>query len=149
MTGILESLHTEAPARLIVEPFPVPATAVRRRVVGLDLWLDVRHRGSAELGDGLVAALLRTAVRLTHLEDIDGRPLWPVAGHAEATRVRARVVARDDDVHLTDSALLEVLAAVSTVSDWSLTRKLEEHDGVAAFAPLGSPWTAPPVEETT
>ena len=138
---MLELLEVKPPELLLVEPFPVPETSLRRRVVGLDMWVEVRQDYSAPLGRALVGALLRTPMRLTHLDDLDGRPLWPASEPVPAGRARARLMARDEDAHLTDAALLEVLSAVSRVTDWSIVRKLEEFDGVDAFAPLGTQQT--------
>ena len=144
---MLELLDTKPPELLLVEPFPVPETSSRRRVIGLDVWLEFRHGAADVLRHDLVGALLRTPARLTHLDDLGGRPLWPASEPVPTTKARARVVARNEDVHLTDAALLEVLGAVSTIAGWSVVRKLEEFDGIEAFTPLGTPDQTPRAEE--
>lgn len=144
---MLELLDTEPPELLLIEPFPVPETSCRRRVIGLDVWLEVRHGDASVLSHDLVGVLLRTPARLTHLDDLEGRALRPVSEPVPTTKARARVVARNEDVHLTDAALLEVLGAMSTIAGWSVVRKLEEFDGIEAFAPLGTPDQTPLAEE--
>jgi len=136
---VLDLLEIAQPQSVRIEPFPVPETSVRRRVVGLDVWLETRPRASSPLGRTLVAALASTALRLTHLEDLHGRLVWPSAETVTtaATQNRARLMLRDEDAHLTDQAIAEALAAVGGIATWSLVRKLEEFDAVEAFAPLG------------
>lgn len=116
-----------------LEPFPVPAGACRRRVIGVDVWLEVWPANSGVPGPALHSALARTGCRLidvtvvsTGFDEPDGR------------RLRARVVARHDDDHLTDSAVAEVLDALAAVGHWSLVRKLEEFDAIPAFPPIAS-----------
>ncbi len=139
---MLDLLQIAPPQSVRIEPFPVPETSVRRRVVGLDVWLETRPQASSPLGQSLVAVLTPTALRLTHLEDLHGRSVWPsteiVATTVTATQTRARLTLRGEDTHLTDQAIAEALAAVGGIATWSLVRKLEEFDAVDAFAPLGS-----------
>ena len=137
---MLDVLHTAPTQTVRIEPFPVPDTSVRRRVVGIDVWLETRPAVSSPLGRSLVAALAPTAVRLTHLEDLCGRLVWPVAEQeAEtASQARARLMVRNEDGHLTDAAISEALIALGVTATWSLVRKLEEFDAVEAFVPLGN-----------
>ncbi len=136
---MLDLLQIALPQSVRIEPFPVPETSVRRRVVGFDVWLETRPRASSLFGRSLVAALTPTDVRLTLLEDLHGRLLWPSIETvtASATQARARLMLRHEDAHLTDPAIAESLAAIGSVATWSLVRKLEEFDAVEAFAPLG------------
>ena len=136
----LDLLQTRPSKVVLVEPFAVPEASRRRRVVGLDVWLEAHPRTPIPIGSALVAALCPTHARLTHLADLDGRCAWPGDDVADATQLQGRILVRDDDTHLNDAALAEVLGAVASVASWTLLRKLEEFDGIPAFVPLsGAP----------
>ena len=123
----------ELPDIVSVEPFPGPSESCRRRVVGVDVWLEVWPGRECEPGPALHSALGRAGCRL-----IDVAIVGTGSNAPDDRRLRARVVARCDDAHLTDSAVAEVLAALATVGHWSLVRKLEEFDAIPAFAPIAS-----------
>ncbi len=113
---------------VLVYPFEVPFEPRRRRVVGLETWLEVRP-GSRGVGSDLVSALRMSPVRLTSLSDCDGTSVWPVEPPERLGRqLRARLLIRDEDTHLTDAALSEILAAVDSVASWTVAVKLEELD---------------------
>jgi len=124
------ALTDELPDIVAIEPFPVPSGSRRRRVIGVDVWLELRPTNEGAPRPDLHSTLSRTGCRLldvtvvTAPDDSTGR------------RLRARVVARHDDAHLTDEAVTEVLAALALVGHWSLARKLEEFDATPAFPPI-------------
>ncbi|MCL4421606.1 MAG: hypothetical protein M1115_00295 [Actinobacteria bacterium] len=105
----------------------------RRRVVGIDLWVE-RLRG-----EGHVLEMARCAASATHLclvaaleEELDDR-----VGHVgEHVVLRLRFVARRNDAHVTDEAISELLARLPGTLQWSRMAKLEELDGIATFFPL-------------
>jgi hypothetical protein len=57
-------------------------------------------------------------------------------GRAVEHRYRARIVADRDDVHVTDEAIAEVLAALAPLGLWSLVRNLQEFDSTPAYPPI-------------
>ncbi len=63
-----------------LEPFPVPAGASRRRVTGVNIWLEVWPANDPVSGPALHAALARTGCRLidvaaTGIDEPDNRRL--------------------------------------------------------------------------
>ncbi len=133
MLNVMEDLSFET---LVIEPFPSLVAGRRGRVVGLDVWFEVRPERADGAVRAIVGALTGTPVRLTYVDDLQGRTVWPAADRAAACRMRARVMARDEDIHLTDAATAEVLATLAPVVSWSLVRTLHEVDGVEMFEPL-------------
>lgn len=98
------------PSKVVqVEPFALLEASRRRRVVGLDVWMEVHPRTPVPISSALVAALCPTHARLIQLADLDGRCAWPGDEVADATQLRCRILVRDDDMHLNDAALAEVL----------------------------------------
>lgn len=106
----------------------------RRRVVGVDLWAECPQGADAVVAEGLSGAT-GTHLRLS---------AFTISDTGEATKsdeiaeLGLRFVARRDDVHVTDEAICELLAKLSGRLRWSKLSKLEEFDGVAAFAALDS-----------
>ncbi|WP_276961679.1 MULTISPECIES: hypothetical protein [Ferrimicrobium] len=101
----------------------VRAKCQRRRVVGLDVWVEARSNAQD------IVALTQLAVIQTHLRFIgtlDGG----------GGRVRLRFMARDEEVHLTDGALVELVNKLADRLMWTGLTKLEEYDCVPAFAPF-------------
>jgi len=123
----------ELPGVVGLDPFPVPSGSRRRRVIGIDVWLELWPTREGVPGPALPAALARTSCRL-----IDVAPFAAEVGGPYDRRLRARIVARAEDAHLTDGAVIEVLAALAEVGHWSLVRKLEEFDAIPAFPPIAS-----------
>jgi len=112
-----------------LDPFPVPMGSRPRRVVGIDVWCEARPTAAAVLAIDLRRALLRTHCRLRALTpDPEG------LNEADPPRVRGRIVADRDDVHVTDTGIADVLEALS---HRSLVRKLEEFDGIPGYPPIG------------
>jgi hypothetical protein len=109
-------------------PMEWPSAAVRercrrRRIIGIDMWAE------SSLGVQRVIALAQASA--THTE-------FRLIGAVDEVddRVRLRFRARDDEVHLTDRALIDLMTRLSDQLRWSGLSKLEEFDGVPAFAPL-------------
>ncbi|MHB8191350.1 MAG: hypothetical protein ACYDHP_13215 [Ferrimicrobium sp.] len=95
----------------------------RRRVIGFDVWAE------SPLGDERLVARARDGAIGTHLR--------LVAAVDEAdVGVRLRFAARQDDVHVTDEAICELLSRLTSRLRWSELVKLEEFDGVPAFVSL-------------
>ncbi|MCL5447139.1 MAG: hypothetical protein M1350_07045 [Actinobacteria bacterium] len=142
-----------------------PATTMlghRRRTVGFDLWIDqasmrqlpaqdIRHLiGDTHLSlstiyrseqatqeqatqDGSTTDLkpCRKAALRNHtagLAFLDGSPA--------DMPIRARFLAREEGVHITDAAIAEMLIALSDRLHWSKLEKLEEIDNIPAYVPL-------------
>jgi len=116
-----------------LEPFPVPSGSCRRRVIGVDAWLEVWPASERVPRPELHAALAHTDYRLVDVAVVTSGLDAP-----NDRRLRARVAARRDDAHLTDSAVAEVLTALAAVGHWTLVRKLEEFDAIPAFPPIAS-----------
>jgi hypothetical protein len=118
---------------------PEPAVAVlhpvrssrRRRVVGVDVWVEAPDGADAAL-DAVRAASLTTHLRLAAAVDEHGEP----AAGPSAGALRMRFVGRDPEGHLTDPAIAELLLALGRTLRWSDVRKLEEFDGVPHYVPL-------------
>jgi len=127
-------VDTPLPGLVVMEPFPVPATARRRRVVGIDVWVESRPAAPSALEPALVSALNGGHCRLAGFEAIEG-----VLDGAAGTTARCRILTRRDDAHLTDEGVVEALTAVASVARWSVVRKLEEFDGIPGFTPLTAP----------
>ena len=114
---------------------PVGRTAHRRRVIGIDVWAEY------PLGDQHLIAQARSGAMGTHLflaaavTASDSGVTTHGDGDAE---LKLRFVARQDDVHVTDEAICELLERLALRLRWSKLTKLEEFDGVPAFAPLPS-----------
>ncbi|MHB1503790.1 MAG: hypothetical protein ACYCTL_02550 [Acidimicrobiales bacterium] len=109
---------------------------LRRRVVGIDLFAE--H----PLGIDQVVAEARARSVETHLRLVaafDQTGSAPVVSGNEDAALRLRFLARQDDVHVTDEAICELLARLSGRLRWSQLSKLEEFDGIPAFVPLPSP----------
>ncbi|MCL4434169.1 MAG: hypothetical protein M1399_05280 [Actinobacteria bacterium] len=137
-----------------------PATTMlghRRRTVGFDLWIDqasmrqlpaqdIRHlvgdthlslstiyRSEQATQDGGATDLkpCRKATLRNHtagLAFLDGSPA--------DLPIRARFLAREEGVHITDAAIAETLIALSDRLHWSKLEKLEEIDNIPAYVPL-------------
>lgn len=130
--------------QMTLNPF-ISEGAVRRRAVGIDVWLELRHGARDATSGALVGALCGTHARLAEVHDAAGRRLWPRDAGTHApdaaggdgqrlpSQVRCRIVARRADTHLTGAALGEVLAELSRLGDWTLVRRLDERDGHPAF----------------
>jgi hypothetical protein len=105
----------------------------RRRVVGVDVWAE------CPFGDKEAVARARAAADGTHLRldaafsEVDS---YRMAGGSGLAGTRLRFVAREEDVHVTDQAICELLAGLAGRVKWSELAKLEEFDGVPAFVPL-------------
>ncbi len=125
----------EEDATLTAWRAPLGHTARRRRVIGVDVWAEY------PLGDQHLTAQARAGAMGTHLflvAAVTGSDSGVTRhGDGEAA-LRLRFVARQDDVHLTDEAICELLARLALRLRWSKLAKLEEFDGVPAFAPLPS-----------
>ncbi len=114
------------PALVALEPFPAPASAIRRRVVGIDVWLEGRARPSIVDPAAVRAAVCTTPVRVHDVE---------VVGSDDVHEgIRCRMLVADGE-HLTDEGVAEVLLAVAPVATWTVVRKLVEFDGVPAYTP--------------
>lgn len=109
------------------------ATCRRRRVLGVDLWAE-RPSGAdqmlVEARSGANDTYFRLVAAL-EAEDSDGS-----AWESVRKEMRLRFVARQDDVHVTDEAICELLSRLSGKLRWSRLAKLEEFDGIPAFIPL-------------
>lgn len=102
----------------------------RQRVVGVDLWVHC-PAGSGEAMHRARCAAVATHLRLhtafeEHLAEQDD----------EQILLRMRFLARCEEVHLTDEAILELLLRLSGQLRWVRLSKLEEFDGVPNFVPL-------------
>ena len=105
----------------------------RQRVVGIDLWVDRRD------GEEQIVDVARRAAAATHLRlvAVMGESADAEAGRATAVgALRLRFLARRDDVHVTDEAVAELMAGVSSVLRWSRLAKLVELDGTPDYCPL-------------
>lgn len=111
-----------------LQPFPVPPRSSRRRVTGIDVWLEAWPARGDDLGPSLHRALLPAPCRMVSLDACDTEV-------GNGRRFRARFVARAPEAHLTDAAVAETLELVAPLAHWSLVRKLEEFDGVPAYPP--------------
>ncbi len=106
---------------------------VRRRVVGMDVWV--------ECPNGMNHAIdqARESTSGTHLRlvaALEGAGIRGASRSNEHAVLRLRFVARQDDSHITDEAVFELLARLPMQLHWSDLVKLEEFDGVPAYAPL-------------
>ena len=107
---------------------PLRATGRRRRTVGFDLW--AAPRTGRPLDPPTVQAKVRsTHLRLTNVHRPD---------EAEGA-VRLRFLARDEDAHITDAAIGEVLHALGESLAWSRLEKLDELDHIPDYLPLPTP----------
>ena len=105
--------------------------ARRRRVVGVDVWIEAPSGADAAL-DAAREAAFDTHLRLSAAVDGDGDP----ASGTTPTVVRVRFVGRDPEGHLTDAAIAELLLGLGHRLRWSEVSKLEEFDGIPDFVPL-------------
>ncbi|MHB1784014.1 MAG: hypothetical protein ACYCTE_15265 [Acidimicrobiales bacterium] len=105
----------------------------RRRVVGIDLWVE------RSCGEGQPLTVARSAARATHLRLVAAlkEGLDETACSAgEDDVLRLRFAARRDDVHVTDEAIWELLTRLPASLRWSRLAKLEEFDAIPDFPPL-------------
>ncbi|MCL4313843.1 MAG: hypothetical protein M1131_06900 [Actinobacteria bacterium] len=105
----------------------------RRRVVGVDIWVE------SPLDSEQVIYRAHEAASCTHLRltaAFNGTETNGSARGNEFARLRLRFLARQDDVHLTDEAIFELMNRLSTQIRWSDLVKLEEFDGIPDFVPL-------------
>ena len=106
------------------------AACRRRRVVGIDLWME-RPRG-----EGQALAMARSAASATHLRLVAAleEGLDETAFRArEDDALQLRFAARRDDVHMTDEAIWELLTRLPASLRWSRLAQLEEFEGIPAF----------------
>ncbi len=106
-------------------------SARRRRVVGVDVWIEAPNGADAAL-DAARDAAFGSHLRLSAAVDGAGEP----ASGTTPTVVRARFVGRDPEGHLTDAAITELLLGLGNRLRWSDVRKLEEFDGIPDYVPL-------------
>jgi hypothetical protein len=107
--------------------------SARRRVVGVDIWVECPS-GTNHVIDQARKSAAGTHLRLTAaLEGIGIRGMSRGNEHAS---LRLRFVTRQDDSHITDEAVFELLARLPGQLHWSDLVKLEEFDGIPAYAPL-------------
>lgn len=100
-------------------------TSRRRRVVGVDIWVETPAGAQAAV------EAARQAAADTHLRLLTSL-------HLDDDVVRARFVGRDPEGHLGDSAIVELLVQLGERLRWFDVRKLEEFDGVPNYIPLPS-----------
>jgi len=119
------------------EPKAMPSQVEcrRRRVVGVDMWIEA-PLDSEQVVYQARAAAIYTHLRLAAVFNGIGRGS---ARENEDARLRLRFLARQEDVHITDEAIFELVGRLSTRLRWSDLVKLEEFDGIPAFVPLPSP----------
>ncbi len=113
------------------------STCQRRRVVGVDVRAERPVEGA--VGDQEVVSKARIAAANTHLRLVAAVDARPDGSAVRDSDLLLRFVARRDDVHVTDDAIWELLAALSKPFRWSQLVKLEEFDGMASFDALPSP----------
>ena len=109
---------------------------LRRRVIGVDMWAEY-PLGSEQVVAQARLAATNTCLRLAAAFDgVDPKATTQGNNHVG---MQLRFIARRDDVHVTDEAICELLNQLAGRMRWSGLVKLEEFDGVPAFAPLPSP----------
>lgn len=109
-----------------------PRESVRRRVIGVDLWVECPSGREQVVSQARLAAM-RTHLRLSEAWDKVGSE--NTARVNELAELQLRFVARRDDVHLTDEAICELLDQLAGRIRWSQLVKLEEFDGVSVLEP--------------
>ena len=119
------------------DPGAPPRVACRRRrVLGVDLWVEPPGEEAQAIAD------VGSAARATHLRLVGALEgelhEGPLRGDERAT-LRLRFLARRDDVHVTDEAICELLACLPARLRWTLLAKLDELDGIPDFTPLPAP----------
>jgi isocitrate dehydrogenase len=109
----------------------------RRRVVGVDMWIEIDPRAGDAVG-AVRCAASGTHLRLDAAVDTDGNPVAVTgpSGSDTCGVVRVRLLARHEDAHVTDAAITELLARFEERVRWSHLVKLEEFDSVPAYVPL-------------
>lgn len=96
-------------------------------VAGIEVWVE-SHDDLDALAERLGAALADTTAHVAAVDAPSGS-LWPVPVDATTNRVRVRLVVDGDE-----SAVVDALEHVATVSPWSLVHRID-----------GSPAKGPPV----
>lgn len=131
-----DSQHAD---HLAIEPFAAPARALRRRVVGVDVWLTLRQPGTAAL-PRMIDAARDAGLRLEAVARTWSERVWPgPADRIEAgAELRCRFLVRNASWHLTDEGITELLPALAAVGTWTVVHKLEEFDGFAAYGALAA-----------
>ncbi len=125
---------TETSAQPSAQPSALSRAACRRRrVLGIDLWVE-RVRDEEQ-----VVADARSAAMTTHLRLAAASVEELEEGAVRAGEwgdLRLRFLARRDDVHVTDEAICELLGRIPPRLRWVSLVKLEEFDGCPSFAAL-------------
>jgi isocitrate dehydrogenase len=111
-----------------------PAPPVRRRVVGVDIFVE-GVLPPDELGHSLEQVAERTPVRLAMISN-RGTVVFPDRGALPdfVDHWRCRFVLREGEAELDDNALLALLFRVSLVHPWMHVEKLQEFDGIRAYS---------------
>ena len=119
--------------RPLVSPAPDLVRATRRRVVGVDLFIE-SALGTDVLGPALAALAGGTALMLKVISN-RGTQVWPSLGTLAdpVDHYRCRFMVRDPDTDLTDDALLALLDRVRASHRWMHLEKLQEFDGVPGY----------------
>ena len=120
-------------SRIDVDRKPFRPESARRRVVGVDIWVECPS-GSDHAIDQARKSAAGTHLRL--VAALEGTGIRGISRSNEHAVLRLRFVARQDDSHITDEAVFELLARLPMQLHWSDLVKLEEFDGVPAYAPL-------------
>ena len=108
---------------------------LRRRVIGVDMWAECPLGSEQAVAQARLGAM-NTYLRLVAaVDEADSAGTDQGSNHAG---MQLRFVAHRDDVHVTDEAICELLNQLADRLRWSKLVKLEEFDGVPAFAPLPS-----------
>ena len=127
------NLVNDATAPVSLAKPALRAACVRRRVIGVDIW------AKCPLGSEQVVTNARSAATNTYLRLVDTVNETGLTGNIQnntLAQLKLRFLARRDDVHVTDDAIWELLNELAGQIEWSKLVKLEEFDGVPAFAPL-------------